>query len=78
MSAAMTPQLVADVLIVAMPGSGVSFVHHRSFEERGSSGRYCHRPSFSSALANAIVPRSNLRISADPIWNCWILIAEVD
>jgi hypothetical protein len=29
-------------------------------------------------LANAIITGNNLRLSADPIWNCWIVITEAD
>ena len=40
--------------------------------------RYCRGSGFSSALANAIITGNNLRLFADPIWNCWIVITKAD
>ncbi len=59
MNATMTPQFVADALIMAMPAKWRSVCTLSLLEERGLPAGVC------SALANAIMTGNDLRLAAD-------------
>jgi hypothetical protein len=55
MSATMTPQSVADALIMAMPEKWRSVCTLSLSRRKRLTRRCCRCPGFSSALANAII-----------------------